>query len=41
VVVNEWLTVRREKRVIYTHSRNLIVQIYVGSPDANLRTSGL
>ena len=39
--VNESVTVRSEERAIYTLSRNLIVQIYVGSSDADLRTSGL
>ena len=33
--------VRSEERAIYTHSRNLTVQIYVESPDVDLRTSDL
>ena len=37
--VNESVTVRSEERAIYTLSRNLTVQIYVGSSDADLRTS--
>ena len=41
VAMNEWVTVRREERAIYTHSRNLTVQIYVGSFDADLGTSDL
>ena len=41
MVVNEWVTVRREERAIYTHSRNLTVQIYVGSSDADLETFDL
>jgi hypothetical protein len=36
---NEWATVRNEGRAIYTLSRNLTVQIYVGSSDADLGTS--
>ena len=39
--MNESITVRSEERAIYTHSRNLTVQIYVGSSDADLRTSDL
>ena len=41
MAVNEWVTVRREERAIYTHSRNLIIQIYVGSSDADLGTSDI
>ena len=37
--MNESITVRSEERAIYTHSRNLTVQIYVGSSDVDLRTS--
>ena len=37
--VNESITVRSEERGIYTLSENLTVQIYVGSSDADLRTS--
>jgi hypothetical protein len=33
--------VRREERAIYTHSRNLTVQIYVGTFDADLGTFDL
>jgi hypothetical protein len=36
---NEWATVRNEERGIYTPRQNLTVQIYVGSSDADLRTS--
>ena len=36
---NEWATVRREERGIYTPRQNLTVQIYVGSSDADLGTS--
>jgi hypothetical protein len=39
--VNEWVTVRSEERAIYTRSRNLPVQIYVGTVDADLGTSDL
>ena len=39
--MNESVTVRSEDMAIYTHSRNLTVQIYVGSSDADLRTSDL
>ena len=39
--MNESVTVRSEERAIYTHSRNLTIQIYVRSSDANLRTSDL
>ena len=39
VAMNEWATVRREERGIYTSSQNLTVQIYVGSSDVDLRTS--
>ena len=39
--MNESITVRSEERAIYTHSRNLTVQIYVESSDADLRTSDL
>jgi hypothetical protein len=38
---NEWATVRNEGRAIYIHSRNLTVQIYVGTADVDLRTAGL
>ena len=31
--------VRREERAIYTQGRNLTVQIYVGSSDADVGTS--
>ena len=37
--VNESITVRSEERGIYTLSRNLTVQIYVRSSDADLETS--
>ena len=37
--VNESVTVRSEEMAIYTLSRNLTVQIYVGSSDADLGTS--
>ena len=37
--VNKSITVRSEERAIYTLSKNLTVQIYVGSSDADLRTS--
>ena len=39
--MNESVMVRSEERGIYTLSRNLTVQIYVGSSDADLRTSDL
>ena len=39
--VNESITVRSEERGIYTLSRNLTVQIYVGSSDADLGTSNV
>ena len=39
--MNKWFYVGREERAIYTHSRNLTVQIYVGSFDADLGTSDL
>ena len=39
--MNEWVTVRSEERVIYTHCRNLTIQIYVRSFDVDLRTSDL
>ena len=39
--VNESVTVRSEERAIYTLSRNLTIQIYVESSDADLRTSDL
>ena len=39
--MNESITVRSEKRAIYTLSRNLTVQIYVGSSDTDLGTSDL
>jgi hypothetical protein len=35
--MNEWVTVRREERAIYTYSRNLTVQIYVESSDTDRR----
>jgi hypothetical protein len=38
---NEWVTVRNEEKAIYTRSRNLTVQIYVGTADADLGTSDL
>ena len=38
LVVNESVTVRSEERAIYTLSRNLTVQIYIGSSNADLRT---
>jgi len=41
VAVNEWVMVRREERAIYTHSRNLTVQIYVRSSDVDLWTFDL
>ena len=41
VAVNEWVTVRREERAIYTQGRNPTVQIYVGSSDVDLETSNL
>ena len=37
--MNESVTVTSEERAIYTLSRNLTVQIYVGSSDADLGTS--
>ena len=39
--VNESVMVRSEERAIYTYSRNLTVQIYVGSSDVDLETSDL
>ena len=39
--VNESVTVRSEERGIYTLSRNLTIQIYVGSSDVDLGTSDL
>ena len=39
LAVNESVTVRSEERAIYTLSRNLTVQIYIGSSDADLGTS--
>ena len=39
--MNKSITVRSEDRAIYTLSRNLTVQIYVGSSDADLGTSDL
>ena len=33
--MNEWVTVRREERAIYTHRQNLTVQIYVRSFDTD------
>ena len=41
VSVNESMMVRSEERAIYTYSRNLTVQIYVGSSDADLGTSDI
>ena len=37
--MNESVTVRSEERAIYTLSRNLTVQIYIGSSDVDLGTS--
>ena len=37
--VNESVTVRSEERAIYTLSKNLTVQIYARSSDADLGTS--
>ena len=39
--MNKSVTVRSEERAIYTLSRNLTVQIYVESSDADLRTFDL
>ena len=39
--MNESVTVRSEGRGIYTPSRNLTVQIYVGSSDVDLGTSDI
>ena len=39
--MNESITVRSEERAIYTHSRNLTVQIYVRSSDVDLWTFDL
>ena len=39
--MNESITVRSEERAIYTLSRNLTVQIYVKSSDADLETFDL
>ena len=39
--MNESITVRSEERAIYTHSRNLTIQIYVESSDSDLGTSDL
>ena len=39
--MNKSITVRSEDRAIYTLSRNLTVQIYVGSSDVDLGTSDL
>jgi hypothetical protein len=36
-----FVTVRSEERAIYTCSRNLTVQIYVGTADVDLRTADL
>ena len=36
--VNKSVTVRSEERAIYTPSKNLTVQIYVGSSDVDLGT---
>jgi hypothetical protein len=38
---NEFITVRSEERAIYTYSRNLTVQIYVGTADVDLGTTDL
>jgi hypothetical protein len=38
---NEWAKVRNEGRAIYTLSRNLTVQIYVGTTDVDLGTADL
>ena len=35
VIMNEWVTVRREERAIYTHRQNLTVRINVGSSDTD------
>jgi hypothetical protein len=35
----ERVTVRSEEMVIYTHSRNLTVQIYIGTTNVGLGTS--
>ena len=39
--MNKWVMVRSEERDIYTHSRNLTVQIYAKSFDVDLGTSDL
>ena len=39
--VNESVTVRSEERAIYTFSRNLTVQIYVGSSEICVGTSNV
>jgi hypothetical protein len=39
--VNKWVTVRSEERAIYTCSRNLTIQIYVGTANTDLGTSDL
>jgi hypothetical protein len=39
--MNEWVIVRSEERVIYTYSRNLTVQVYVGTADVDLGTSDI
>ena len=39
--MNKSVTVRSEERAIYTHSRNLTVQIYVESFDVDLGTFDL
>jgi hypothetical protein len=39
--MNELVTVRSEEIAIYTHSRNLTVQIYVDTADVDLGTSDL
>ena len=41
LAMNESITVISEERGIYTLSRNLTVQIYVGSSDVDLRTFDL
>ena len=39
--MNEYLAIRSKERAIYTRSRNLTVQIYVGTTDVDLGTSDL
>jgi hypothetical protein len=38
---NEWVTVRNEEGAIYTLSRNLTIQIYVGTANVDLGTADL